>query len=1092
MSQTQTAFSEYLAALRKNVAHGDATEHTHRPALQRLIETIAPGLTVINEARRIACGAPDFTLRRGTVPLAHIETKDIGTPLDEVKKGRGAHGAQFKRYQSGLPNWILTDYLRFDWFVGGQFRKRSLLATVAAGGKLIPIPGGAEEVEHLLRSMLEPDVATVETPRELARLMAGIAHNLRDLIDTNYKGGSHSVVAWLSRWIASFRETLIPELKEDEFADMFAQTLAYGLFAARIQTAKTGAKFSRAEALFAVPKSNPFLRTIFSELGGAAMPDEFDWAVDDLVHLLERADIGRILADFGHETGQNDPIVHFYETFLAAYDPKLREKRGVYYTPEPVVRYIVRSVDSLLKTHFGKPKGLADEETLILDPATGTATFLYFIIEQIRESMTGQRGAWTGYVQNHLLKRIFGFELLMAPYAVAHLKLGLQLEETGYTFREGERLGIYLTNTLEEAAKKSERIVATAISDEANAAAEIKRERPIVVVVGNPPYSGISANRSETVRVVNPGETYYVTRGDPRSPNFTRLLRTAKKKIEITEKTFIGDLLEEYKQVDGVPLGERKQWTNNDYIKFIRFAQWRIQRTGHGVLGFITDNSFLDAPTLRGVRRSLMLNFSNIYVYDLHGKSKKKEIGPGGSKDENVFDIQQGVSILLAVRKEGHQGEAEIQHSELWGGRAKKYSTLNQSTVTSTDWAVLEPDGPSYDFVPITSSTRRNKDAYVKLTSIKDIFVVSSNGIQTSRDSLVVDFDPTALAFKVRRLRDKAITDQELRMELFGAKEVQDYLPGDTRGWSFAKARESLQKDQDWISAFRDYLYRPFDVRLLMYSDYMVDWPRRTVYKHVTKGSLVLSVGRAGLVTSGPWTLCFVSDTICDHNLFFRGSSLNSPLFLYSGGGGSRKGDLFEGRRPNLSRSFLDTLARQLRLAQDAEFGLPAGVSPEDIFHYIYALFHSQGYRAQYAEFLKRDFPRVPLTSSLHLFRALAAKGRELVALHLLKLEDAQQLDSFITTYPVAGSDEVLRIKYDAAKRRVLINDDQYFGEVPAETWTFAVGGYQVCEKWLKDRKGRVLTYEDQQHWQRVVVALTETRRLIAEIDEIIPGWPLA
>ena len=383
-------FNDYLSALRKNLAQGDSTEHTHRAALQTLIETIAPGVVVVNEAKQIKCGAPDFSLRKGKVPLAHIETKDIGTNLLEVEKGKGPHGKQFLHYRNGLPNWILTDYLTFDWFVGGELRKSVTLAKMDHTGKLKPEQGGAELLEHLLTALVQPDIYTVETAKELAKRMAGTTHMLREEIDNSFESGSANVISWLNQWLASFRETLIPELKSDEFADMFAQTLAYGLFAARIQTSKTGKPFSHAEALLAVPKSNPFLRKIFFELAGDEMPGEFDWVVDDLVRLLERADIDRILSDFGHETGQNDPIVHFYETFLAAYDPKLREKRGVYYTPEPVVRYIVRSVDSLLKTHFGKPKGLADEKTLILDPATGTATFLYFVIEQIRESVIGK------------------------------------------------------------------------------------------------------------------------------------------------------------------------------------------------------------------------------------------------------------------------------------------------------------------------------------------------------------------------------------------------------------------------------------------------------------------------------------------------------------------------------------------------------------------------------------------------------------------------------------------------------------------------------------------------------------------------------
>ena len=407
---------------------------------------------------------------------------------------------------------------------------------------------------------------------------------------------------------------------------MFAQTLAYGLFAAKVHSG-SGKAFSREMAAFNLPKTNPFLRKLFSEIAGVDMPDTIDWAVDDIVELLKHADLGEILKDFGKGKGKEDPVVHFYETFLAAYDPKMRELRGVYYTPEPVVSYIVRSLDHLLKTRFNRPKGLADENTLILDPACGTGTFLYFVIQQIHQKFAAQKGAWDGYVAQHLLNRLFGFELLMAPYAVAHLKLGMELQDTGYSFGSDQRLGIYLTNTLEEAAKRSEKLFAQWISDEANAAASIKRDLPIMVVMGNPPYSGHSANRS-----------WEIDNRGKKVPNF------------------IGRLLQDYYKVDGQPLGERNpKWLQDDYVKFLRFGQWRIERTGAGILAFITNHGYLDNPTFRGMRQQLMKAFTEIYILNLHGNAKKKEVCPDGSKDENVFDIQQGVTLGIFVRNGGRK-----------------------------------------------------------------------------------------------------------------------------------------------------------------------------------------------------------------------------------------------------------------------------------------------------------------------------------------------------------------------------------------------------------------------------------------------------
>jgi predicted helicase len=1043
------SFNEYLSALRANLAQGDSTEHTHRAALQELLESTFPGFVALNEAQRIACGAPDFSLRKGKVPVGHIETKDIGTNLDEVQRGKGPHGEQFKRYLAGLSNWVLTDYLEFRWYFAGDAKPRltATLATLEGKNKLKVTPDGAEDVFCLLRGFLDQQAITVETAKELATRMAGITHLLREVIDRAFQSGTTSEKSWLYQWLASFRETLLPELKEGEFADIFAQTLAYGLFAARIQTEKVGATFSREQAAFAVPRSNPFLRSIFSQMAGVDMPDVFAWAVDDLVRLLEYANMGGVLRDIGHVTGRDDPVVHFYETFLASYDPALREQRGVYYTPEPVVGYIVRSVDELLKTRFSKPKGLADEQTLILDPATGTATFIYLIIRQIYEGMSGQLGAWPGYVADHLLKRVFGFELLMAPYAIAHLKLSLELEDTGYVFNPDERLGIYLTNTLEEAAKKSERLVAKAISDEADQAAEVKNKEKIMVVLGNPPYSGHSANRSRDVD---------------------------------GNLTFIGQLIEDYKLVDGADIKEKNpKWLQNDYVKFIRFAQWRIEKTGHGVLAYITDNSYLDNPTFRGMRRSLMQSFGEIYVLDLHGNSNKKEKNPDGGKDENVFDIQQGTAILLAIRRPKPEGVSSVCHADLWGDRKTKYTALSDSSLSETAWKNLTPVSPDYFFVP---QDRSLSEEYSEFSSLKEVFPVNSIGIVTARDALTIHFTHDELQKTVEEFVGLDVEEARVR---FG-------LGKDASDWSVERAQKDIGKMLKVSSTATELLYRPFDTRFTYYTGKSGGFhcrPRQEVMRHMLKGgNLGMIVTR---VTKDDWD-CLTTDSIMGHKaLAAYDINYLCPLYIYGAPDGAANGHLFVDRRPNLSRAFLDLLARRLGLAQVPGYGLPEEISPEDIFHYIYAIFHAKGFRERYADFLKRDFPRVPLTSDIKLFRALAGKGRELVALHLLNEKEAPQIDRFVTKFRRTGTNVVEKVEYDPGTRHVHINDKQYFEDVPAEAWGFYIGGYQVCEKWLRDRKGRKLSYDDTQHWQRVVVALTETRRLMEEIDALIPAWPL-
>ncbi len=1061
-----TAFATYLDEIKKNLAHGDATEHTHRPALKKLLESVGQGIIATNEPTRILCGAPDFILTKSKVPLGHVETKDVGENLTAMEKGKPPSGEQFGRYRDGLPNWILTDYLEFRWYVSGEPRLTVRLAELDAKGKLQPIPNGEAELENLLKAFLAQKAKTIGTAKDLAGRMAGMTRIIRDLIIKTFE---HEVEkGFLHKWIAAFRETLIPDLEEKQFADMFAQTLAYGLFAARVHTPVNKA-FSREMAAYNLPKTNPFLRKLFSEIAGVDMPETIDWAVDDLVELLNHADMAAVLKDFGKGKGKSDPVVHFYETFLAAYDPKMREVRGVFYTPEPAVSYLVRSVDHLLKTRFQRPKGLADENTLILDPATGTATFIYFIVDQIYQKFARQKGAWDGYVEKHLLNRIFGFELLIAPYAIAHLKLGMQLQQMGYKFGSDQRLGIYLTNTLEEAAKKSEQLITGWIADEANAAANIKRDQPIMVLVGNPPYSGHSANRSWVKVRVTKGQQYVADFGLEQG-RVTEIKKKAAADGVVEVPTFIGHLIQDYYVVDGVWLGERNpKWLQNDYVKFIRFAQWRIDQTGEGIVAFITSNSYLDSPTFRGMRQSLMGSFNEIYVYDLHGNANKKERARDGGEDKNVFDIAEGVSLLLCVKQRDNQTPCQVSHADILGSREAKYTLLDESDVGKTDWAELKPVSPHYFFMPQTIKRRAE---YQKLWQITDIMPKNLLGFQTHRDPVAIAFDEATLK-----------------------KQVTEHLGEEP-------------SEADWKTNCRLCDYRPFDRRFVFLDTSVTDRPRLDIIAHLFKANLALNTVRQtkastwqhAVVSNRPTPAVFVE--IKDGSNVF-------PLYLYDDaeletqkrrGGGTMLMALFESspgysvRRANLNPKFIADLTQRLGLKWLLvdRGDLKKTVGPEDFFHYAYAVFHSPAYRGRYAEFLKIDFPRLPLTSDIKLFRTLATKGAELVALHLM---ESPKLDELITEFPVKGDCKVEKVQYTDNDQRVWINARQYFGGVPKAVWEFHVGGYQVCEKWLKDRKGRKLTYEDIQDYQKTVVALSETIRLMAEIDAAIEthdGWPLS
>jgi len=648
---------------------------------------------------------------------------------------------------------------------------------------------------------------------------------------------------------------------------------------------------------------------------------------------------------------------------------------------------------------------------------------------------------WSDYVAEKLLKRIFGFELLMAPYAIAHLKLGLLLQETGYNFQSDERLGVYLTNTLDEAIKHSETLFARWISEEANAAAEIKKDKPIMVVLGNPPYSGHSANKGDWAK----------------------------------------QLIETYKMVDGQPLGEKNpKWLQDDYVKFVRFGQWRIERTGQGVLGFITNHSYLDNPTFRGMRQSLMNTFNDIYILNLHGNAKKKEIAPDGGKDENVFDIQQGVAICLLVKEPDNTEPARVHYSELWGIREDKYQTLSEVDVNDTAWNELEPHSPYYLFVPRDETDLAE---YMKGWKVTDIFPVNSVGIVTARDDLTIKWSVKEVEATIQ---DFASSPAEEAREKYS-------LGKDARDWKVELAQKDLNSSGLLLEKIVPILYRPFDTRYTYYTGHSRGFhcmPRGEVMRHMLAGeNMALITSRMTKGETYQHTL--VSKTISEVILLSPKTSNNAfvfPLYLYPAEGEMQ----FEGgnRRPNLNPEFVKDISGKLGLEfiEDGRGDLEQTFGPEDVFNYTYAVFHSPTYRTRYAEFLKIDFPRLPLTSDKELFKALAEKGAELVALHLMELP---ALNNLITKYPVAGSNTVEKVTYDENTQRIYINKTQYFEGVPPEVWDFYIGGYQVCQKWLKDRKGRTLTYEELTHYQKVVVSLKETIRLMAEIDGLIPGWPV-
>ncbi|MFZ5495943.1 MAG: type ISP restriction/modification enzyme [Verrucomicrobiota bacterium] len=1058
------ACKTYLKEVERARQRGDATEHTYRPFFIGLMNAVAPKALTTNEPKRSAAGAPDFivTTHKCDLTLGYIEAKDVGVSLDEAEKSE-----QLRRYRRSLPNLLFTDYLELRWYVDGERRATARLARLSDSGKLTTDATELTEALTLIRDFATQAPQGIDHPEELARRMARTTHLIRDLIVDEFASGRVSPL--LQSWHKAFEQTLLPDLKHEDFADMFAQTLAYGLFSARVMGGGNG--FNMAEAQKRIPRTNPFLHDFFYLITGPRLSEEpFSPFVADLVQTLDLTDIYALLENFGKKSGRADPMLHFYETFLGAYDPKLKEMRGVYYTPEPVVGWLVRSVDFLLKDRFGLKDGVADatragpakdapHRVLILDPATGTATFLYAIIRFIREQFIARNdaGQWPGYVQRDLLPRLFGFELLMAPYAVAHFKLGLELaardldqlwrEHWSYEFHANERLHIYLTNTLDDAGHKLQQLIgpAEAISREAEAAAAVKAKLPVLVVLGNPPYSGHSANEGEWIK----------------------------------------DLVRDYYSVDGQPLGERNsKWLQDDYVKFIRWAQWRIQQTGAGILAYVTNHGYLDNPTFRGMRQQLMEAFDEIWLVDLHGNTKKNETAPDGGRDQNVFDIQQGVALGVFVRLPAKPGEkkkpAKVRHTHLWGERADKYAWLDAHDVKNTKWTTLKPQSPNYWFFPRESSLADEYDAGWKLDEFMPVTTIGPN---SHRDDFAIAFDHQSALARLNDLRDPSISPADF-LKKYDLTESKDWSVAKARGFNLSEARPV------------ECLYRPFDHRYMLYGRYAFDRPRPKLCYHIESGSVALISTRQ---TKESFAVFATAKLPGQHKLAtpYDGSYL-SPLYLYPDAPKPDDSLLVEepgSRRPNLDEKFISAFTAKLKLkfVDDGLGDLRKTFGPEAVFQYAYAIFHSPSYRERYAEFLKVDFPRLQLTSDPVLFRHLCGYGKDLLDLHLLKNQGALRI-----SYPSKGSNIVDDVSYEPPRAgqpgRVRINVDQWFEGVTPEAWDFRIGGYQVAEKWLKDRKGRQLSIDERRLYPQIVAALAETARIMRDIDAAIAtagGWPL-
>lgn len=896
---------EYIANINKRYKLGNATEHTYRGDLQQLIESLVPGISATNEPTRQSCGAPDYILTQRDIPVGFIEAKDIGdTDLEGTKKT--GNKQQFDRYKESLNNLIFTDYVRFYLYREGKLITKISIAELTDKG-IKPIPENFTCFEDLIKDFCIHIGQTIKSSKKLAEMMAGKARLLSDIIEKSLTSDeTNQEDSTLKDQMNAFKQILIHDIKPKEFADVYAQTIAYGMFAARLND-PTLSTFSRQEAAELIPKSNPFLRKLFGYIAGPDIDDRIKWIVDSLAEIFLACNIKELLKDYGKDKKTEDPIIHFYETFLSEYDPALRKARGVWYTPQSVVNFIVRAVDDILKTEFYLPKGLADtaktkikidvqgkktekavHRVQILDPACGTGTFLDEVVKLIYKYFEGQQGIWSNYVKTHLVPRLNGFEILMASYAMAHLKLDLLFTETGYKPTNDQRYNVYLTNSLEQQQIDRGTSFANWLSIEANEANRIKRNTPVMVVMGNPPYSGASANKGN----------------------------------------WIMSLMEDYKKEPGglEKLKEKNpKWINGDEYKFIRYGQHFIEKNGSGILAFINPHSFLDNPTFRGMRWNLLKTYDKIYILDLHGNAKKKETAPDGSADINVFDIEQGVSINIFVKtgKKEPYDLGKVFHYDLFGKREFKNEFLITNSLNTLDYKEIPNKPPMYFMVRKDFTSEAQYNQYL---SINMLFPKTTVGIATANDSILIN-------------------------------EKADNLQ--------VNVKEFFQIEPD-IDKVQQIAYRPFDTRIIYYDTKLVERAREKIMQHFLNEENVGLISNKQIRTSHVFHH-WVTNTLTDLHIIETANAnpYIFPLYLYpesnkqQTNGQQIIGQTIERtikRTPNLNEEIVNQISEKLGLTFTYEKETTKDTfAPIDILDYIYAVLHSPIYRKKYKEFLKID-----------------------------------------------------------------------------------------------------------------------------------------
>ena len=1033
-----TVFEKYFKALQSHRVD-EITEHSHRSNLQQLLESLTePKIKVLHEPKREGkFGSPDFKITHTESIIGYVENKKIEESLDKILKSD-----QIKKYQFLSDNILLTNYIEWIWIKEGNIQQRETLCflTDIEDKRKKLDHAKVTTVEKLIKSFFSQAPKEIADAKKLAEALAIRARLLKDFLlkELQRQEKEHNE-GRLYQLFEVFKSFVFNELTITEFADAFAQNLAYGLFLAKLNADTQTINLYNAKKY--IPTSFELIRELVNFLDELDNDEyrETKWIVEEILTIMNNLDLKAIhesLSFTGKKKSKDidnitikDPYVYFYEDFLAAYDKKLRKSKGVYYTPPPVVNFIVRSIDEILKKSFKIKDGLADRNKVtVLDFATGTGTFLVEILQQIFDNLPKGSGKKERLIREHILKNIFGFEYLIAPYTIAHLKLSQFLKDNDYELKAKERLQIFLTNTLNPIDLQQKIPLLPALTEESKQAQQVK-DKPILVITGNPPYSKKSKNNS----------------------------------------TWIVNLVDAYKFIDGKRSTEKQNWYRDDYIKFIRFAQDKMDKIDEGIVGVITNHTFINNVTMSGMRQSLMNSFDQIYIVNLNGSAKQeKELPDGITKDENVFDIEQGVAISFFIKYKGL--EKKVFYTDFWGKRPDKYLKCLEKSITSIEWTEIKPKTPDYYFIP---KDEKHKDKYDAFYSVTDIFKIYSLPLMTGRDAVTIQFSEEELESVLTVLQEK--TEQEIRSIL--------QTGDDSRDWKVSKVKEDIKKTGASNAFIKEVAYRLFDTRFTYYTGNAKSFhasPQFRVCKNMLNENIGLLLPRQisknefrhVFCTNSIPDMCAISSATKEANQLF-------PLYLYP----DITHDNFHLKEQNFKKE--ENFTNEFRNYINKLYG--KGISPEQILGYMYAVLYSETYRTKYIGFLKDKFARIPFTEDKKLFNKLSKLGTELIEAHLLK----EQFDTTIGNFIGNGTNIVEKITFTEEKKigKVYINKTQYFDEVSENVWEYKIGGFAPIKKFLEGRKNREISLLEMEQVTNIIKAIDFTIEQIKKIDNLTKNW---